>query len=74
MKTFAFIATMIFATVANAETVKNNIKNAEPTPAAIEVAKSNTRSMVTTSESGTSYKYDFILDAEGRVVNKITSA
>jgi len=76
MKTFNFIAAVITSVMvsvnANAETVKNT-KNAQATPAAVEIAQSNTRSMVQTTENGTSYKYDYILDAEGRVVNRITS-
>lgn len=77
MKTINFFAAVITSVMmsinANAETVKATKSNASA-PAAVEVAQSNTRSMVQTTEDGSTLKFDYILDAEGRVVNKITSS
>jgi len=77
MKTFNFIAAAIASVMvsvnANATTVNNTKENAS-VPQAVEIAQTNTRSMVQTIDNGNSYKYDYILDAEGRVVNRITSA
>jgi len=68
----AVIATALFSLSANAEPVKKS--NSSEVPAAVEIAKSNSRSMVQTTENGASYKYDYILDGEGRIVNRIISS
>lgn len=72
MKTINFIAAVITSVMvsvnANAKTENHN-----NVPAIVEVAQTNSRSMVQTYEDGNSYKYDYILDNNGRVVNKISS-
>jgi len=77
MKTINFIAAAIASVMvsvnANATTVNNTKANAS-VPQAVEIAQTNSRSMVQTFDNGNSYKYEYILDAEGRVVNRITSA
>lgn len=74
MKVFAtVIATALFTLNANAES-KKNVKNTQSTPEMVEISNTNSRSMVQSVSDGSSYKFDYILDNEGRVVNKITSA
>jgi len=72
MKTINFIAAVIASVMvsvnANAESKDNN-----SVPSTVEISKSNHRAMVQTTEDGSSFKYDYVLDESGRVLNKISS-
>lgn len=74
MKTMILaIAAMVFSVAnVNAETVKD-VNSNEAAPLEVQIAKTNHRTMFQTVNSGATYKYDFILDDEERVINKITS-
>lgn len=69
---FAFAAMFLSVVNVDAKTIKNATEKSD-VPAVVEIANTNTRSMVTTSDSGKSYKYEYVLDGEGRVINRITS-
>ncbi|MCR5312264.1 MAG: DUF3836 domain-containing protein [Bacteroidaceae bacterium] len=63
----AVITSMILTVNANASTVNQT----EPSTKEVEQVKSNVRSTVVNSTDGKTYKYDYILDANGRVVNRV---
>ena len=75
MKTMKYIAAAIASVMitVNANAENKNVKVAEATNV-VNVAKSNVRTMVTSADDGTSYKIDYILNDNGKVVNKVTSA
>ena len=66
----AVIASAMFTINANAESKDTNEANAAKV---VEVAKSANRSSVQTMVDGELIKHDYILDNEGRVVNKVAS-
>lgn len=76
MKTMNFIASIIASVMvtvsANAESL-NKTKTSNAMPKTVEVAQTNIRTMIQTTDNGFTYKYDFILDTEGRVINRVTS-
>ena len=74
MKTFNFIAAVIASAMftINAHAEMKSVNETKDT-SAVEISKSSKRAMVQTSEDGKVYKYEYILDNNGRVVNKIAS-
>lgn len=75
MKTMIFAIAAMFISVVNANAEKvNNTESKVSSTFEVNIANSNHRSMIQTTDNGFTYKYDYILDADGRVVNKITYA
>ena len=74
MKTFNFIAAVIASAMftINAHAEIKSVNETKDT-SAVEISNSSKRAMVQTSEDGKVYKYEYILDNNGRVVNKIAS-
>ena len=74
MKTIKIIAAAIatFMVTANVNAENKNTK-ANASVQVVKVEKSNCRSVVQTSEDGSSLKFDYILNDKGKVVNKVIS-
>ena len=77
MKTYNFIVAVItFVMVSVSANAKhtNRHKVSSAFPESVEVVNSDSHAVIHSEKNGISYKYDFILDVNGRVVNRITSA
>lgn len=74
MKTINFIAAVITSVMftVNANAAVNEVKDNNESKA-VEVSNSTNRSMVQITVDGKMVKYDYILDNEGRVINKVAS-
>ena len=74
MKTINFIAAVITSVMftVNANAAVNEVKDNNESKA-VEVSNSTNPSMVQTTVDGNLVKFDYILDNEGRVINKVAS-
>lgn len=75
MKRITLFVALVISLMSSANTFAESVSVKSPisVPEAVEVAKSDTRTMVKTNENGYTYKYEFVLDTEGRVINRVTS-